>query len=362
MAKFNETIFLNTVSQMNKVSPALVSEPCAKNLLSLAGFQCGYSQSDVIGYIQKVGESLIEGFTDASFDAKGWHSLYSNVVKDDICSELKLTDFGNYKKKTADELESNFNNVISKWYNPSLLKAIFKIDSLHAWTWMLHTILSMAEGKTPEYISVDKLLMIHETKETKKKEKPSKQKTDIISTNDKIPNRKQKSQNNPETCKDKSTSKRVRAHRPIFQYDLNRSLVAEYRSLLDAVDKNPSYKKGTISYCINGHGKTAYGYIWSYEKNFTKKEKLISRQNRTHSSTQAANNKASMLIVYYLDKKKSLDYNREIGRYSSQSEVCQKLGINKSTLCNYLKGRKGSIWCRIKGEKVRIGIVMSPTL
>lgn len=357
MEEFNETIFLNTVSQMNKISPALVSEPCAKNLLSLAGFQCGYSQSDVLGYIQKVGESLIEGFTDASFDAKGWRSLYSYVVKDGICSELKLTDFGNYKKKAADELESNFNNVISKWYNPSLLKAVFKVDSLYAWTWVLQTILSMAEGKTPEYISVDELLMRHENKKSKKKEKYLERETDIIPTKDKIHNRKQKSTNNPE-----SLSKKGRSHKPIFQYDLNRSLIAQYCSLQEVADKNPSYKKQNISYCINGHGKTAYGYIWSYEQFSIQKEKLISRQNRPHSQTHATNNKVAMLIVYYLDKKKSLDYNREIGRYSSQSEVCQKLGINKSTLCNYLKGRKSSIWCRVKGEKVRIGIVMSPTL
>lgn len=368
MKKFNEINFLNTVYRMNKISPALVSEPCAKNLLSLAGFQCGYSQSDVLTYIQKVGDSLIEGFTDSTFDAKGWHFLYSYVVKEGICSELKLADFGNYKKKTADELESNFNNVISKWYNPSLLKAIFKVDSLHAWTWMLHTILSMAEGKTPEYITVAELLSRYQAQKENNQVRSTGVRTNSL--------RKKGASRRP---KGKS-----RSPRPVDQYALNGTLVARHNSLQEAVGKNESYKKATIQYCLNGHSQTAYGYKWQWGDESIKTEtsafsQLNEHQATTspdycqdliHPNTEITGNFAigntkdgtlnnskenAVLIAYFLNDKKKIDFSRKIGRYKSQTEACQELGLNKSTLCNYLKGRKDSIWYHNNGNKVRIG-------
>ena len=66
---------------------------------------------------------------------------------------------------------------------------------------------------------------------------------------------------------------------------------------------------------------------------------------------------SKMFIAYYLNRNKELDKTREIGRFSSQQDVCNSLGINKGVLSNYLKGRKDSIfWNNEDGQKVRIGV------
>lgn len=371
MTEFNETIFLNTVASMNKISPAFVSEPCAKNLLSLAGFQCGFSQSDVLRYIQKVGESLIEGFKDATFDAKGWNSLYSYVVKDGICPELQLTDFGNYKKKTADELELNFNNVISKWHNPSVLKQVFKIDSLYAWTWMLQTIISMAEGKIPEYITVAELLSRHEVKKREKEARNTGSRTDssIKSVSTRRPGGK------------------FRCRKSVGQYALNGTLIEIYSTPQEAADKNENFKKATILHCLNGHSHTAYGYKWQWVDESLKTETpIFSKLNKLPATTSLAccqdfiepdieiignsdisyaeddtpnnSNEHRVLVAFFLNDKKEIDFSRKIGMYKSQAEACLKLGINKGTLCNYMKGRKKSIWFHHDGKKTRIGFQM----
>ena len=85
----------------------------------------------------------------------------------------------------------------------------------------------------------------------------------------------------------------------------------------------------------------------SDKKTETVKEKL----------TKTGRKVSEMLVAYYMTKGKEIDKTREIGRFTSQQEVCNSLGINKGVLSNYLKGRKDSIfWHDEVGQKVRIGV------
>lgn len=50
--------------------------------------------------------------------------------------------------------------------------------------------------------------------------------------------------------------------KPILQYDLNGNFVQEW----PAVTEVPFAKQSTLSMCLTGKNKTAYGYIWKYKQ------------------------------------------------------------------------------------------------
>lgn len=55
--------------------------------------------------------------------------------------------------------------------------------------------------------------------------------------------------------------------KPIYQYDTNKNLIAEFLSLKEAaLSLGDINKKTNISAAALGKRKTAYGYIWSYNK------------------------------------------------------------------------------------------------
>ena len=85
----------------------------------------------------------------------------------------------------------------------------------------------------------------------------------------------------------------------------------------------------------------------SDKKTETLKEKLMKTSGKVKE----------VFVVYYLNKDKTFDRTREIGRFGSHKDTCTTLGINKGVLSNYLKGRKDSIfWNNEDGQKVRIGV------
>lgn len=51
----------------------------------------------------------------------------------------------------------------------------------------------------------------------------------------------------------------------VYQYSLDGELIIEYPSTAE-VQRQTGYSQGNISQCCNGQRKTAYGYIWSYNK------------------------------------------------------------------------------------------------
>ena len=85
----------------------------------------------------------------------------------------------------------------------------------------------------------------------------------------------------------------------------------------------------------------------SDKKTETLKEKLMKTSGKVKE----------VFVVYHLNKDKTFDRTREIGRFGSHKDTCTTLGINKGVLSNYLKGRKDSIfWNNEDGQKVRIGV------
>ena len=90
----------------------------------------------------------------------------------------------------------------------------------------------------------------------------------------------------------------------------------------------------------------------------SKKSKTVKKTKTVKKKLTKTGRKVSeMLVAYYMTKGKEIDKTREIGRFTSQQEVCNSLGINKGVLSNYLKGRKDNIfWNNEDGQKVRIGV------
>lgn len=51
--------------------------------------------------------------------------------------------------------------------------------------------------------------------------------------------------------------------RKVNQYDLERNFIKQWDSVVDVLEYlNKSKKSGSISNCLSGRAKTAYGYIW----------------------------------------------------------------------------------------------------
>lgn len=57
--------------------------------------------------------------------------------------------------------------------------------------------------------------------------------------------------------------------KPVFQYDLNGTLLSEYTSVSEAVKQNGFPDHSNLSANLNGKTKTAYGYVWKYKQGNT---------------------------------------------------------------------------------------------
>ncbi|AYV76943.1 MAG: HNH endonuclease [Barrevirus sp.] len=56
----------------------------------------------------------------------------------------------------------------------------------------------------------------------------------------------------------------------VYQFTLEGDFVKKWASLKEIINSNKKYKKLHIDNNLNGHAKTAYGSIWSYNENITK--------------------------------------------------------------------------------------------
>ena len=71
--------------------------------------------------------------------------------------------------------------------------------------------------------------------------------------------------NKPLTQKQLSARRKpkIHLHKPIAQYELSGRLVAKYKSVTEAANKN-GYNISALANCAKGVSKTSYGYIWKY--------------------------------------------------------------------------------------------------
>ena len=68
-------------------------------------------------------------------------------------------------------------------------------------------------------------------------------------------------------CKRNKTN--TACSKPVLQYDLNGTLLSEYKSIIDAVKQNGFPDHSNLSANLNGRTKTAYGYVWKYKQGNT---------------------------------------------------------------------------------------------
>jgi len=59
----------------------------------------------------------------------------------------------------------------------------------------------------------------------------------------------------------------------ILQYSLDNKLVKEWKSIKDILESNKSYKRGSLTACLNGQRTKSYNFIWKYKNPPVKKEK-----------------------------------------------------------------------------------------
>jgi group I intron endonuclease len=54
-------------------------------------------------------------------------------------------------------------------------------------------------------------------------------------------------------------------YKPITQLDKENNIIQEFKSIEDAVNSNPKFKRSNISCCLTGFSKTAYNFKWIYK-------------------------------------------------------------------------------------------------
>ena len=166
--------------------------------------------------------------------------------------------------------------------------------------------------------------------------------------------------------------------KPVGQFTKDGELVCEFSSVCEAINvlNSETGKEHHVNsiYQSCNKGCSAYGYVWKYLCEVseikgseevevksvvatTPVEDTISIESVEEKKLEKSGDKVKeVFVAYYLKKDKTIDRTREIGRYISQQDACNSLGINKGVLSNYLNGRKDSIfWNNEDGQKVRIG-------
>lgn len=53
--------------------------------------------------------------------------------------------------------------------------------------------------------------------------------------------------------------------KPVIQMDKEGNIISEFKSIKEAADSNPKFKRSNISCCLTRISKTAYGYKWEYK-------------------------------------------------------------------------------------------------
>ncbi|MCM1222296.1 MAG: DNA adenine methylase [Lachnospiraceae bacterium] len=182
-------------------------------------------------------------------------------------------------------------------------------------------------------------------------------------------------------CKEKTSKKsgkksKGKIGKPLCQLSLTGELIKTYASVSEAVaaldsESDRTHNAGTI-YQARSTGGTAYGYKWKYAEDAEGKSETghVSEETPatiedtpTIPSVENAEKPAKggkttkpCLVAYQLTPDKKFDKTKELGRFSTQAEICSHFKISKSTLSNYMKGRKASMKCVIDGVKARFGV------
>lgn len=72
-----------------------------------------------------------------------------------------------------------------------------------------------------------------------------------------------------------SYHRNFRKYQTILQCDSNRNVIRKWKNTTEIIEANPDYKRKTINQNLRGGSKSAYGFIWMYEKKKIKKEIIL---------------------------------------------------------------------------------------
>ena len=328
-------------------------DKCAKNLVMTTIKHSGYNVEDVYNHLHCILTETYPDYQDA-FNNKQWSSVYQSNIKKggELAAKLQAVLETMGKRKDNDELREKFFSCMDKMgINTKILKMDMAID-LFGWIETLELICKLAGYETDEKFYDD--IKDSEEMETIKKEKM-------------------------ETIKGKSDKWGAKASKPVNQFSKDGKLEMSFTSVNEAIEwlnstRNKKHHPKSIHQSCN-KGGIAYGYLWEYKSEISeiKVPEEIKFQDEEETNIVAKTTKpfkrlekgklarsgkkgSELLVAYYMNKDKEIDRTREIGRFISQQDACNSLGINKGVLSNYLKGRKDSIfWNNEGGQKVRIG-------
>ena len=173
--------------------------------------------------------------------------------------------------------------------------------------------------------------------------------------------------------------KSSKVSRPVGQFTKDGELVCEFSSVKEAINvlNSETGKEHHVNsiYQSCNKGGSAYGYVWKYldkvseikgseeievksVEETTPVEDTTSIESVEERKLEKSGDKVKeVFVAYYLNKDKTIDRTREIGRFGSHKDTYTSLGIHKSDLSKYLKGDRRSIkWKNEDGQKVRIGV------
>lgn len=356
--EFNPIDFNSYVKFVKETIGYQITDTKAKYLIMQAIKDCNYDPVEVLNYLNEI---ILEKFPCymLNLNKLDWKKVYaSNMYDKDLALMLQevLSKECCFKDNNFYQ-DCFFETVSNLGVNPLAMRIDMAID-LFGWLWALDTIIKKAEEQ-PSDIDFSKEIKIMVKKPADKTE-------------------------TKKTIKKKFAKETIsKKGRPICQFTKDGVLVNTFASVRDALTQLEKETGKELSvnniYQSVKKGKTAYGFMWKYGDTVSVSETFIEEApveegvNPTYFE-ESANGQSSicnmeenalgetavtakgMLVAYYLLKDKSFDKTREIGRYSSQQDACNSLGINKGVLSNYLKGRKDSIfWNNEDGQKVRIG-------
>ena len=349
---FNPVEFNFYVKVEKETIGHVISSTKSKYLIRQVGMDHNYNVEDVYNYLHEI---TMETYPEYMFklNHSDWRKIYSSYMHDeDLAPKLKeALEFRKGKKDNDFYRDSFFEAIRELGVNPYIMK-IDKALDFFGWIHVINLIIKKAEKESFEGEFVPQIKVVE--RETTRKEKSAMKKV-------------------------KSVKKGSKGSRPVGQFTEDGKLVREFSSVKEAttVLNSETGKKRLANniYQSCNKGCSAYGYFWKYlgevseikgseEMEVKSVEETIPVEDTTTIESveekkleKSGDKVKEVFVAYYLNKDKTIDRTREIGRFCSHKDTYTSLGINKGVLSNYLKGRKDSIfWNNEDGQKVRIGV------
>ena len=349
---FNPVEFNSYVKFMNETVKHTISNSQSKFFIRQAMKDNNYYVDEVYSYLDEITREIHPDYM-GWLNSYDWRKIYENFLNYE-------NDFSALLKEGLELLDGkNDNDFLREWfietveklgYNPKTMMIDMALDF---WGWI--KVWKMVVDKA-ELIPVEErpvFEMSIEKRETTSTKPKGKKKT--------------------------VSGKSSKVSKHIGQFTKDGELVREFSSVKEAINVLNS-ETGKMYHVNNIYqsckkGGSAYGYFWKYLGKVSEikgseelKVKSVVATTTVEDTTstesvvereleKSCDKVKEVFVAYYLNKDKTLDRTREIGRFGSHKDTCTSLGINKGVLSNYLKGRKDSIfWNNEDGQKVRIGV------